>query len=156
MTNALELLKQRFGRPQQIITTHMDTLLKVQGCNGDQPATLRLVYDRINVHVTGLHSLGVCSDQYGSLLIPVIMLKLPNDIRLRIARETTSEIWKIDELLDVIKTEVEAREASEGTKVNTVSRPQQLLNHKTAYSHPPSTMGSFFTNAKGLQCVYCN
>ena len=114
--NALELLKQRFGRPQQIITAHMDALLKVQGCNRDRPATLRLVCDKINVHVRGLHSLGMCSDQYGSLLIPVIMSKLPNDIRLRIARETTSEVWKIDELLDVIKTEVEAREASKESK----------------------------------------
>ena len=97
--NAVELLKQRFGRPQQIITAHMDALLKVQGCFGDRPATLRFVYDRINVDIRGLNLLGVCSDQYGSLLIPVIMSKLPNDIRLRIARETTSEVWKMDELL---------------------------------------------------------
>ena len=54
---------------------------------------LRLVYDRINVHVKGFYLLGVCSDQYSSLLTPVIMSKLPNDIKLRIARETTSEVW---------------------------------------------------------------
>ena len=156
--NAVELLKQRFGRPQQI-TAHMDSLLKIQSCTGDRPATLRFVYDRINVHVRGLHSLGVCSDQYGSLLIPVIMSKLPNDIRLRIARETTSEVWKMDELLDVIKAEVEAREASEGTKVNASNRPQQVFNHKntnkqSSSSHP--TMDSFFTNTRGLLCVHCN
>ena len=40
-------------------------------------------------------------------------------------------------------------EAREGTKVNTMNRPQQLLNHKTAYSHPPSTVGIFLQTPKG-------
>jgi len=53
----------------------MDAFLKIQGC-GDRPTSLRFVYDRINVHVHGLH-LGVGSDQYGSLLIPVVMSKMP-------------------------------------------------------------------------------
>ena len=110
----------------------MDALLKVQGCIGHRLAPLRFVYDRINVHIRGLNSVGVCSDQYGSLLIPVIISKLPIDIRLKIAKETTSEVWKMDELLDVIKAELEAREASEGTKL----RPQQLLNHNNTTNHP--------------------
>jgi uncharacterized protein (DUF39 family) len=40
------------------------------------------------------------------------MSKLPSEIRLQIARKSTQDVWKIDELLDIIK-EVEAREASE-------------------------------------------
>ena len=77
--NALELLKQRFGRPQQIIIAHLDALLKIQSCTGHKPAILRFVYGKINVHVRGLHSLGLYSDKYGSLLIPLIMSKLPYD-----------------------------------------------------------------------------
>ncbi len=65
------------------------------------------------MHVRGLASLGVAADQYGSLLIPVIMSKLPSEIRLQVARKATSDVWKIDELLDTIKFEVEAREMSE-------------------------------------------
>ena len=52
----------------------------------------------------------------------------------------------MDELLGVIKAEVEAREASEGNKVNKLGRPQQLLKHKTTSGHPfPThpTMGAF-------------
>ena len=47
-------------------------------------------------------ALGVSSDQYGSLLTPIIMAKLPNDIRLGIARKSASGVWKIDELLNTI------------------------------------------------------
>ena len=78
---AIELLKERFGKPQQIIATHMDELLKIKACTSD---ALRQVYDKINIHVRGLNSLGIDSGQYGSLLIPVIMTKMSNDTRLRI------------------------------------------------------------------------
>ena len=66
---AIEILQDRFGRPQQIITAHMDELLKISACTGDRLASLRFVYDKISVHVRGLASLGVSSEQYGTLLI---------------------------------------------------------------------------------------
>ena len=40
------------------------------------------------------------------------MSKLPSDIRIQIARKAISVTWKIDELLEVIKVDIEAREAS--------------------------------------------
>ena len=90
---AIELLKGRFGKPQTIICAHMDKLLKVPACTNDRPASLRSVYDRINVHISGLSTLGIESEQYGSLLIPVIITKLPDNIRLRIARETKGDVF---------------------------------------------------------------
>ena len=53
------------------------------------------------------------------------MSKLPGDIRLRIGRESGDDVWNLDELMEVICTEVEAREVSEGVKVNTVRSLQQ-------------------------------
>ena len=49
------------------------------------------------------------------------MAKLPYDIRLEIARKSASGVWKIDELLNTIKFEVEAREASEAAKTSTLA-----------------------------------
>ena len=40
------------------------------------------------------------------------MDRLP-DVCLQIARVTTKDIWEIDELLQVLRTEVEAREISD-------------------------------------------
>ena len=45
------------------------------------------------------------------------MAKIPANVRLQIARVTSKDIWEIDELLQVLRTEVEAREISEGVKV---------------------------------------
>jgi hypothetical protein len=87
---AVEILQDRFGRSQHVIAAHMDEILKVQACTGEKLSSLRYVYDKISVHVRGLASLGVSSEHYGSLLIPIIMSKLPSDIRLQIARKARS------------------------------------------------------------------
>ena len=59
---ALELLQQRFGRTQQIISAHMEELLKLPCCNGDRVAQLCAVYDKISVNVRGLEAIGVTAD----------------------------------------------------------------------------------------------
>ena len=77
-------------------------------------------------------------------------------VRLQIARKNTSEIWKIDELLDAIKTEIEARESSEGAKTSVVdsrrnssnSKPQTLAGGNALLSQ---TQGEF-----KIRCVFCD
>ena len=116
--SAAEILKQRFAKPQQIISAHMEELLKLSTCLGTKCLTsLRFVYDKVSEHVQGLPALGVNSDQLGSLLILVITSKLPEEIRVRVARKKNA-IWKIEELLEIIKQEVETREVSQGVKIN--------------------------------------
>jgi hypothetical protein len=111
----------------------MDELLKLQVCN-DRANALRL------------------SVQHGSLLIPIIMSKLPNDIRIQIARKANSDTWKIDELLEVIKVEIEVREASERIKTNDNNklRPSNRPNYGSASALTTRSGESF-----KLQCVYC-
>ena len=148
----IAMLQERFGRPQQIITAHMEELLKIQGSVGDRPSSLRFTLDKI-VHVHGLESLGIRWSQYGSLFIPVIMSKFPNEIRLRAACEANNDVWEIDKLLEVIKKEVKARETSEGIHVN----PNKVVSYNSrsqGTSNP--TTSSFVTNSNTIRCVYCN
>ena len=77
-------------------------------------------------------------DQYGSLLIPVIMSKLPSEIRLQIARNSKDSVWKIDELLSVTKIEVEAREASEMTKTSEERKSTQRSGQQNFCNQPPT------------------
>lgn len=113
---AVDILIKRFGRPQQIIASHMDELLKIPSCSSERPSQLRYLYDKISVNVRGLESLGIKSAQYGSLLIPVIMSKLPPDIRIHVACNTSQDVWEIEPLLDLLQCEIEAREMSERVK----------------------------------------
>ena len=70
----------------------MDEILKIQACTSNRTGQLRYVYDKISVHVRGLTALGVSSEQYGSMLISIIMSKLPSDICLEIARKSKGDV----------------------------------------------------------------
>ena len=85
--SAVDLLKQRYGKPQQIIAAHMDKLLKISNCTTDKLQMLRLVYDQLNVHIRGFAALNVDPEHYDNLLIPMITSKFSGDVQLRIARE---------------------------------------------------------------------
>lgn len=117
--SVVDILKKRFGKPQKLISGHMEELLKLNICTLDKPSQLRFLCDKINVNIRGLEALGVKSEQYGSLLIPIIMAKLPAEIRVQVARNTSQDVWEIDSLLDFIQGEIEAREISE--KINAVT-----------------------------------
>ncbi len=57
------------------------------------------------------------------------MSKLPNSLRLEVARRSTNEIWNIDELLETIRKEIETREASDQVKLND---PKPLTFERTS------------------------
>ena len=158
---AKEILKQRYGRPQQVIAAHMDELLKIPSCMGEKSSQLRYVYDKVSIHVRGLESLGVTAEQYGSMLIPVVMSKLPTEIRVQIARLTSSEVWSIREMLELIRKEVEAREASEHVKLNNEKKTAQGYpsNTNRNLSSKPSTASALFLRSSNrpteMSCVYC-
>ena len=56
--------------------------------------------------------MGVDSEKYGSMFIPIIMARLPQEISLQIAQLTSQDVWVIDDVLKVIQKEVEACELS--------------------------------------------
>ena len=100
------------------------------------------------------------SEQYGSLLIPIVMSKLPNDVRLQIARNTKEEIWKIEDLLETTKIEMEAREASEGIRVTSDSTKKPPLSSRPPFKpREPPTSSTLHSNQNAenfrIQCVYC-
>ncbi|XP_044172645.1 uncharacterized protein LOC114972132 [Acropora millepora] len=153
--SAVEILKKRFGKPQQLISAHMEELLKLNVCAVDKPSQLRFLYDKISVNIRGLEALGVKSEQYGSLLIPIIMAKLPDEIRIQVARNTSQDVWEIDSLLDLIQSEIDAREMSEKLKAAT----EQVKRPSSSKTSLP-TAGTFFGATSNTQstvpkCVYC-
>ena len=113
---ALNLLQGRFGNTQHIISMHMDEHLQLPTCSGNKSAELRLICDKVGVNVRGLESLEMTTDKYGSFLVPIIMSKLAPDVRLKIARVTTKDVWQIKEVLTVLKSEVQATEMSSKNK----------------------------------------
>ena len=72
---------------------------------GTDVKQLRAVYDKIELNVRGLQSLGIKPDQLGFFFIPVVVSKMPEDIRLIILRQFSSENWTFEVLLKCFKQE---------------------------------------------------
>ena len=148
---AVEILQTRFGKTQQIISAHMDDLLKLPACTEDKSSQLRLIYDRVFANVRGLESLGINATQYGSFLIPVIMSKLPAEVRLQIARVSVKDVWEVEELLTVIKAEVEAREISDTVQVT----EQKPVTPRRGTQPTASALVVTEGGSGKVSCVYC-
>ena len=77
-SEAISVLKGRYGNKQKIIALHMDTLLNLEPVTSQHNLTsIRRLYDQIEAN---LRSLGVTSDTYTSLLLPVVIKKIPSEI----------------------------------------------------------------------------
>ena len=153
---AVEILHERFGKTQQIISAHMDELLKLPTCTWDKPGQLRIICDKIKINVRGLERLGVKAEQYGSFLIPVIMSRLRAEVRLHVARVSTKDVWETNELLKVIQAELEAREMSDTMRIQEKKGTETTPTPKRGFS--PGTANSLLArpgDGSGIRCAFC-
>ena len=157
---AVSLLSDRFGSKQVVITHHMDTLLQIVPVKiGTDVKQLRAIYDKIEVNVRGLQSLGIKPDQYGCLLVPVIMSKVPEDIRLIILRQFSSEKWTFEVLLKCFKQELEAREkcvaVSKSSRKEEVSKGSDHGSGNGGSSRALNTNSNTGGEGSGVKCTFC-
>ena len=82
------------------------------GING-----LRNLYDQSESSVRNLQTLETDTNSYGSLLLPLINTKLPTDIYVLRTRKFKSEVWDLNEMIEVLGTEIEANKTSAREKL---------------------------------------
>ena len=67
-------------------------------------------YEKVESSVKNLETLGVDPSSYGNLLVPLINVKLRNELRLLISRKSENEVCLLSDLLKHLKIEIEAKE----------------------------------------------
>ena len=83
-SNVWNILKERYGNPQLITSCHINNL--IEAVSGSNVKDLRDLFDKIKISVRALKTTGIHEDQVRLLLIPAVLKKLPNVIRLQISR----------------------------------------------------------------------
>ena len=111
---SIQLLKERFAQPHQIINAHMEALLNSPSPT-DHLSSLRPFYDLVETHIKGLESLGKKTETYGAILVPIIQRKLPNGIKRNLARQNGNKEWQLDNLRKTILNEIEILEAGQNS-----------------------------------------
>ena len=168
-TEAIELLKSRFGNKQALISAHVDKFLNLpDDVQSDDVEELREMYDIIEVNVRSLKSLNVLTDHLGPVLVQIVMKKLPDDIKLIVSRSmmqvtmatsTSSDSadegssgWKIENLISVVRQEIESREmcrmvSAQEKQVRNEDRPSKKDHYNNLNTG---------TKSKKIKCVFCN
>ena len=78
--------------------------------NDWEAARLSTLYDAAECNNRGLQALDISSVTYQSIVVPAIVKKLPEGIRLQLTRGKEINGWSVDDLLDELRIEVELRE----------------------------------------------
>jgi hypothetical protein len=110
MTNAnyaraIDLLRERFGKQHKITHAAMQALLKLPAPTS-KLSSLRNFYDKMETYIRSLEAMGQCQENYGNLLVPVILDKMPSEIRKQLARENGENNWVLDDLRRAINREI--------------------------------------------------
>lgn len=89
-TDSVQLLRDRFGEPYKQVDAHMQALIDLPGLT-NSPSSIREFYDATESHIRSLAALGKTEDTYGSLLVPIILGKLPRKIKQNLASPMAKE-----------------------------------------------------------------
>ena len=94
------------------------------------------------MNLRSLETLGIEPSSYGSLLVPVVKAKLPNEVNLLLSRkfESNTDVWSIQEMLKELKLELEARERCDVNIARAVAGKQ------------PSTTEGLLVQQQGQLC----
>ena len=104
---ALELLQERYGNKNLIISCHMNQLLKIPPVTSDKDVKgLRIFYDTLESHIRSLLSSKVDSSSYGALLTPIVMERLPHSIKLILSRDLKDKGWDLTRLQNTFQNEL--------------------------------------------------
>ena len=116
---ALNLLKERYGKRPVIVQAHIDELMRLKPVVYARDTTqLRQLYDSVETHYRGLNALEMGEASYGAIVVPSILQKLPEPVRLAITRGANYNEWEVTDFLKALKGEVDLREEQQ-------SQPQQ-------------------------------
>ncbi|GBM38066.1 hypothetical protein AVEN_40947-1 [Araneus ventricosus] len=106
-TQAIECLKERFGREDVLVEVYVRELLSLvlnNVFNNEHKLPLIKLYDRIETQLRSLQMLGVTSDKYASMLYPLIESCLPIDLLRIWERHLSSITFKSDEKFNKLET----------------------------------------------------
>ena len=146
---AKDMLEKRYGNPQLIVSSHMNALLKLEKVISANGKDLRELYNKIEINTRALSSSGVSTEHFGALLIPIVLEKLPDNVRLQISRNLGSDNWEIKDFMAAINDEVTARENFEYLKKKGVE--DDVVTDKPKVG----SIASLAVQQKKSVCVFC-
>lgn len=168
-TKAIDLLKSRFGKDELLIEYYVRELLTLV-IKREENFSVTYLYDKLEVQLRALHSLSVTKDKYAAILFPLVESAIPEPIfkvwerhRVGINASTKEPDSCLSQLLEFLKTEVEAEERLKlrsnkfemfGENVKQASKPPRLVKQKINLPSA-ATLVSASNHEPHKTCIFC-
>ena len=148
-TEAIDVLKDRFGNEQVLISAHMESLLKIDKIRSvTNIKGLRMLYTHVENCIRNLKALKLDTAGYGSLLIPILKDRLPDEINVIISRQFCGQVWSLDKVMEYFGNELKAQETCNLDKVTSdFSRKREPYTTSGVFAHASN---------KKYSCLYCH
>ncbi|XP_068235740.1 uncharacterized protein [Palaemon carinicauda] len=162
----VDLLKERFGKSVCIIHAHVQALLSLQvPVNQGKSYTKQLwrLRDEVIKRTRSLDALGVTGNQCEVLLTPIIVSRLPMELRLQWSRECSGHESDLEWLLEWLKREIEVLERSEMYRKNIPASGPHGRNEERKNINSKDGRDNLYTTpalhavsqSEGSNCVFC-
>lgn len=158
--HAVQLLDKRFGNKQVIFSKHIELLMQLpKVSDGSYLKQLRQLLDRTEAAVRSLKGIGISTETYGTFVTPVIMGKIPQELRLILGRGT-SEDWDLDTIIKSFTEELQIRErcalgtVTEQTKLK--EKREFGFGIRTGQNKRPSTSSTLLQTTKDHRYLRIN
>ena len=176
---AVDTLKERFGNTQSLVNGCMNRLFQLKPVTNTELKALRSFYDYVNIQIRSLESLKVPLESYDSLLLPLMLSKLPESIKLKLANSCEDNAWTFKQLMKLLLREINSREKCLiGTESNfenwraktssNCSNFNNRSNNSMRFSKPqfqppthnstllPNTLNTYFSRQENKDlCAFC-
>ncbi|XP_064479712.1 uncharacterized protein LOC135393064 [Ornithodoros turicata] len=78
---AVQILTERFGLPQHIVDSHMDSLIHIKPVTStNDKEGLRYLHQTVEANTRGLESLGIKLESYATMLLPILLKSIPKQV----------------------------------------------------------------------------
>ena len=109
---ARKILEERYLRKDRMIFLHIQKLLGMRTA-GHTLSNLWSLYNDIQTEIRSLAALGVTHDKYGVILTPLVLSRLPDELRLEWSRDGEGKESDLEYLLSSLLKEIQRRERAQ-------------------------------------------
>ncbi|XP_054713428.1 uncharacterized protein LOC129222889 [Uloborus diversus] len=132
--NAIRALKDRYAETDLLISAHMNNIINMQPLrDSNDVRAFRRFYDNCTTQIRCLEALGLSSENYTSVLCPLLLKILPADLVLEYSKLESNTHSNLTNLLDFLSKSLMSRERAMhimSVNINQISPNETFAPHR--------------------------
>ena len=113
---------------------------------------IRKLFDEVETHHRALLAPGKNEDQYSDVFVPMIISKLPENLRVAVLSEKKTT-WKMDEILKTLGEKIRVRQMSKPSGQSNMPKPH-AMDEKERFKKPGTATASALATRSGEACAF--